>query len=428
MIGHLGPYGRNPSDQALFRSTQCGLCHHIGADYGFRYRLFATVDLVFFHILVDAARDHTPAVTKRACVVAPAVTALPSNIADDHTRLTAAVGILLAVEKLKDDAQDEGGWLRWALWKSFAPGGAKAREVLVGMGVPVGAFDEGMAAQAQIERSGEDLAAASGPTRAIARAMFGAAGGEVAPELGDQVGAFLFWMDNLLDWEKDKRKGGYNALHRAFPDQLAQPGVPREVADEALGEARRAVEALEPLVRRLPAGPRRDYVAHTLVDGFSDKIRRYGRLSDEERALATLRSVLPRPVPVREQLTKAVTTATATVWWRIRLALALAVMWAFPRAAFAERWWPAEDLARDTGFTPLTVAPEPLLQESLPDGTPAPAPHPFDDWVCDPCMASCGWQEVGCGEQLSDGCSSLCSNACSGVCDDACGDVQCCNT
>ena len=53
MIGYLKPAMAGPQERALFRAYQCSLCHALGREFGFAYRIFAQPDLVFFNIFAD---------------------------------------------------------------------------------------------------------------------------------------------------------------------------------------------------------------------------------------------------------------------------------------------------------------------------------------------------------------------------------------
>lgn len=415
MIGHLAPPYRDRSLQSLFRTYQCGLCHHVGQTYGPVYRLLAGPDMVFLDVFLDLWADE-PAVERRACVVAPLVTRLPTRVTTDNARFAAAFGVYMAVEKLRDDYQDEGGALRWLAWRALSRGHARARTVLVERGFPVESLEASMAEQARVEREETDLVRASLPTREIAAALFEHAGGHTPGlrALGDRVGAFLFYMDNLLDLGKDLREGGYNALARAG-GLRTEDAVGEAAWTAGLTGAKAAVDDLEGLVRALPERPGRAYVAATLLTGFRDKIRRFEALSHEQRLRARLKDVLPS-VPLRARVEASLSrpvSAANRVWararWQLQATAALLVAWVLPRAALAEEWWP--DTAGDPGLD--TGVPDPILYEtgSASDGSADCGS------VCDPCAGNCGWISCNfdsvCGDPCGDACGSACSNACS---------------
>ncbi len=420
MIGYLAPYAPEDSQRRIYRSYQCGLCHTLGAEYGFHYRLFAGPDMVFLNVFYDLVGAGLAQEGRRACVVAPVVTSLPVRARTDHTRFAAAFGVYMAVEKLRDDWEDERHVSKWLAWRAFRPGWVRARATLVEQGFPVDAVEGWMRAQARVEKSGAlGLDEASAPTRAIARLLFGHAAGVAGEDhrpgleaLGDRVGGFLFHLDNLLDLPKDLRARGYNALARAFGLTHEPARIPEEVLAAGVAGARAQIDDLVGLVAALPVRTERAYVSRTLVTGFRDKLRRYERLDDDARRTATLRTLLPPRPPGREVLKRVVAGPFARLRYRARLTAAMLALWLAPRSGWAEDWWPEGDSAAlDTGGAFLDTG-APVAAES--DGSSSDCGN-----VCDPCASNFGW--VSCDSAL---CADPCGDACDGVCDDAC-DIDC---
>lgn len=416
MKGYLSPLAPGPEERALFRSYQCGLCHAMESEFGFRYRLFAQPDVVFLNVLLDRLSAAGPApVGRRACPLGPVVTRnLPVRAKTENTRVAAAFGVYMAVEKLRDDWQDDGGWLRWLAWRAFRPGHARARTVLEAAGFPVARVEEEMAAQAEIERGGalavEDAAR---PTAAIARSLFAFAAREADPVLrgrvaaiGERVGGFLFYMDNLLDLPRDLAAGGYNALARAAGLRKGD-AVPDAVRQVGIDGARRQVAELRRLVPGLADGAWGRFLEKTLIDGFADKLARYRALPEAARARAGLRSVQPRAVPLGQRLARVWAKTEA----RLRVSLALAVLAVFPRAAWAERVLVAD--ATDTGLPPEGIA---AAVDTGVDTGASGTRTAWDDFV-----EACYCQDE-CGDCCDDACGSVCDDVCDDVCDVSCGD------
>jgi hypothetical protein len=430
VIGYLRPVFATPAIRDRYRSYQCGLCHTIGAEYGFRYRVFAGPDLVFYNVFLDQMAGAEPSIAKRACVLGPGISSLPVRAATDHTRIAAAFGIYMAVEKLKDDYQDDGGLHRWLVVKAFEPGWRKARGVLVGAQFPVDEVERWMGVQRDIEALPElALEDAAVPTTEIARLTFGFAGAG-GGAVGAQIGRFLFFMDNLLDFHRDVAEGGYNALARAFAVD-APAAMPEPVVQAGVQGATGCVTALSSAVGGLDITDA-DYLNRTLVSGFRDKVRRFEALDDRSRERATLRSVMPERMPIGRRLSQIADRALRARWLQARMALALVLMWLFPSAAWAEDWWPegatdglnldtaqpvdTGDFGLDSGDTGFDTGLGPDYQ--------ADQSQDCYTWTYDQCCfgwtSSCGWV----GDQTQCGlCDNACGDPCGNVCDDACGDA-----
>lgn len=410
MMGWLRPHGPDRAHQALCGSYQCALCHHLGAEYGFAYRLLAGPDLVFYNLFLDMCGAGPPPASTRACVLAPGVTRLPCRETTAHTRLAAAFGVWMAVLKLEDDRRDEGGPFRWLAWRAFAAGGEKARATLLEAGFPVAAIEALLRDQAAIESGGPlPLADAAAPTAAISALAFGVAG-PGADAIGDGIGRYLFYADNLLDQPRDDAAGGYNALSRVG----AGPA-------EALEGARAAIRSLDAALDALPLTGDPAWLRKVLVVGFSDKLRRWERLPLARRAGAELRDLVPRVSLLARQW-----ALLGRQWVRVQArahaVFALTLAWLFPRAAWAERWWPDDTGALqldDTGALRLDdTGASAALDAAADTATTAGDQSPAVALICDGCWANCGWCDAeGCfGACCGDTCDSACNDACSDAC------------
>ena len=413
MIGFLVPLAPSLAERGVLRSIQCGLCHSIGAEYGFAYRALAGPDLVFLDLFVEAVSGQAAPVGTRACVLLPRVSRLPCSAPSQASALASAFGVWMAVAKLRDDWEDEGGLHRWLAWRAFAPGAEKARATLQAQGFPVEEVDRWMRSQQEIERSGPlSLEEASAPTRAIARILFSfaARAGDpdqagVAGQLGDLVGHFLFVVDNLLDHARDRRAGGYNALAReaGAPAELS-PARFATMVERARGIVGELEDALAALNTPLHAG----LLRKTLVRGFADKLSRLGSLDPAQLESAKLATILPPGTPWRTRFAQAGSQLGARLgllwaqrWDRARLMVAMTMLVLFPKTGLAERWWPdgAVDLGLGTGDPALLGASSALPHATSQDGGSV---------LFDACVGNCGW----CDEE---GCLSNCN--CGGACD-----------
>jgi hypothetical protein len=417
--GKLLPLRRNKATRGIYRAYQCGLCHHIGPGYGFRYRLFAGPDLVFYNLFLDVCASLTAKVEHRACVLAPMVSRLPSAVATERSELAAAVGIWFGSLKLQDDWNDEGGLHRWLGWKAFSGGAARARALLLERGFPVEAIESWMRVQAVLERSpAASYAEAAVPTVEIARLTFGfagqdegAIGKDSAGEIGAEIGRFLYHLDNLADFREDVDEGQYNALVRAFGTEDGH--LPQAAREAAVEGAKDAIARLRTLLGGLPFAPEAQYLRETLVVGFSERLARHANAPDgHARELS----------PARKQMVHVYTAIYAEMSARpaLRQLLRPQVAWVVmlvaavvSRTAWAAKWWPEEAtpqaLDLDTGLD-TGAAPDDLADA----GAQVAATHGGDHPTCD-CSRD-GDVDIWDFFVVSDDCA--CSNA--DICDIDC--------
>lgn len=374
MNGYLKPVRMSREQRLTWRSYLCGLCHHLGATHGLRYRLLATADGVFYNVLLDLLADGLAPIEMRPCVLTPGLVPLPSRVETANTRLAAALSLVMAVEKLRDDVTDEGGAARRLALRLAAPGLPEARRVLADAGFPLDVLDQGLQDQRAVEAGDAlDLAEAAGPTARISAAVFAfaARGGEAAPILarvGDAVGRYLFYMDNVLDFPADTRNGAYNAIARALHVRAAPARVPPEVLAAGLDGAEQALADLRDDLSLLRV-PNASYLAHTLLLGFDDKLRRLRDLAPDRRARADFSALLPPRESflqvARGQVVGAWSAFTVRAWVSAGLLLSPLL----PRVAWARTWWPEASRALPGDLATPSVVPAALQDPTvLPSG------------------------------------------------------------
>lgn len=447
MIGYLQVSDPGHSDKKVFRSYQCGLCHCLGAEYGFVYRLFASVDMVAWAVLLDAARAQEAPMGRRACVMSPLGARGPTLFSRErtaHTEIAAALAVWFGGEKLKDDLADEGGLWRRLAWGAFSPGHAKARARLAAAGFPIAEAEGWMRRQAEVERGPAlPLSEAVRPTEEIAALTFGFAAGAAdgAPaeaasqaasqaamrDLGRGVGRYLFFMDNLLDYSGDVAGGRYNALARV-PEQAGQaPGqapaeIPAAVRAEALGGLRGAIAGVEAPLAVLPLNDQGRYLRRAILRSFQEKQHSFLRATPAQLKRGGLKALKPEAPPLwgwlvlsgLEMQRELKAAVGKTPMAALRLLLAFLVLNFFPRSQWAAR----EALtlggaarAADTGDTGGDTGGGDTGDTEKPE----PEPEPEDSG--------------GCGSGCTDACNNICNfdsccgdscNGCGG-CGDGCG-------
>jgi hypothetical protein len=422
MIGYLKPVALPKNMRCLARSYLCSLCNLIKEEYGLRYSFLAGPALVFFNIYLDAAAAQSPGIERGGCILLPQrIGRFKLRSRTEHARFTAAFGVVMMVAKLRDDVDDGGGVLRWLLWRLFAPGAIRARAALTELGFDVAELDAWMTRQAEVERSDalpiEDAAA---PTVGIGRLLFARAAGTAGPAIGEAVGRFLFYLDNLVDFFDDLESRQYNALARALGIDRVPERMPPAVATLGLGGAQAQVEALATLVARLPASAHRDFVERVVLHGFSARLRRYEQLAIAEGRRPTFAQLASRPRPWGARLRTLWVRAVSVAWPSMRMAFFLGVLLVAPRSAWAAAWV--------TRLITGAAGPDQTDGGPIDDGAPAGDPVlPGDAVVGDDgdnaCFRFCGWcwdfltGESDCGDCFGD----CCGNVCDSVCDSACG-------
>ena len=194
-------------DDALFRSYYCGVCKALGHCAGPMCRMLLQYDLVFLSVLHDGLRDDCkPAVHRcpfKGRKVNVQVGESVSYAAEAHLLLTAA--------KLQDDRADgkKGGLLLGAILT------AKEKKIAEKYPVLKKELNDMLREQRELEEKNcDDPDEAAEPFARFCAQLFSLDMPDSArPSLrfmGYNIGKWIYWLDALDDYEKDKKSGGYN--------------------------------------------------------------------------------------------------------------------------------------------------------------------------------------------------------------------------
>ena len=204
-------------DTVLYKAMYCGLCKGIGSVSGQRARLVLNYDLTFLSVLLHNIADIDVNIEKQRCVV-HAIKKRPIAKLDQLTKSIGAFNVILAKYKILDDAIDAGrGKLKNAFFnkaykkaKKFAPELDKI-------------VDTNYKVLREYEKSNSDSIdmVADSFGNMIAQSV------EVLlidkyddnlSRLCYNLGKWIYLIDALDDYDKDKKKGNFNVFINLFTD------------------------------------------------------------------------------------------------------------------------------------------------------------------------------------------------------------------
>ena len=177
-------------DGILYRAMYCGLCKSLGGCCGQRSRLALSYDMTFLSLLLHNIKNTDVKIEQRRCALHPFVRR-PVTADDELTSMLACLNTALTYHKLCDDVEDE---------------------------------HKGMAALSELEQENcpsPDMAA--DPFASMMADLTDYCLGEFATEdtraLAYGIGKWVYLIDALDDYEKDVKKGSYNAFYAAFAEE-----------------------------------------------------------------------------------------------------------------------------------------------------------------------------------------------------------------
>lgn len=201
-------------DTTLYKAMYCGLCKGIGCACGTKGRLVLNYDLTFLSVLAHNLMDLDVKIEKQRCIIHH-IRKRPVAVPDALTERIGALNVILAYHKLNDDVLDSGkGKVARKFFKSSYKK-AKLKEP---------EFDK------IVENRYKDLVAyekTGGDSVDISADPFGNMMSEVmsvllgdkctenVKQLAYELGKWIYLIDALDDFDKDKKKNNFNVFINA---------------------------------------------------------------------------------------------------------------------------------------------------------------------------------------------------------------------
>ena len=204
-------------DTVLYKAMYCGLCKAIGKVSGLRGRLVLNYDLTFLSVLMHNLTDTDVKIEKQRCVI-HAIIKRPVAVPDLLTERVAALNVILARYKLNDDVMDNRkGRLKRAFFaKAYKR--AKKREPLLDEIVR-----KRYAELVKYEKKNCDsIDMVADPfgnmMQDVTEELLGEKCTEMVKELAYNLGKWIYLIDAVDDFDKDKKKKNFNVFINVYPD------------------------------------------------------------------------------------------------------------------------------------------------------------------------------------------------------------------
>ena len=208
----------------------CGVCKGISAVCGQSARMGLSYDVTFFSVLLHNIAGTDVKIEKSHCLTHCIRSRLMAE-PDELTRQLGALNTMLVYYKLTDDIEDGDKGRGKRLW--FSRGHVRARQAYPALEEIV---RRNLEAQSRTEKSGTDSPdrAADATANMMAELSDVLLGDKATPEtrgLFYAIGKWIYLIDALDDYDKDKKKGAYNPLVLAYPEENAAQMLRRHRED-----------------------------------------------------------------------------------------------------------------------------------------------------------------------------------------------------
>ena len=204
-------------DTILYKAMYCGLCKGIGKVSGQRARLVLNYDLTFLSVLLHNLSDIDVKIEKQRCI-AHQIKKRPVAVPDKLTEKIGAFNVILAKYKILDDVIDSGkGRIKNAFFskaykkaKNFAP---ELDEIV----------DKNYKILREYEKNNSDSIDMVSDSfgNMISQAVEVLLQEKIddnVTRLSYNLGKWIYLIDALDDFDKDKKKGNFNVFINIFKD------------------------------------------------------------------------------------------------------------------------------------------------------------------------------------------------------------------
>ena len=196
-------------DLMLYKALYCGLCKSIGASCGQMARVGLSYDVTFLSALLHNMTGTNVKIEQQNCFE-HAVKKRPIASVDELTKELGALNTVLLYYKLTDDVNDGEKGKGRRLW--FKRGFRRAERNYPEMVALVESYMKEQSAAEKNRIASPDMAA--DPTacmmQKLSRHFLGDSANEFSDELFYALGKWVYLIDALDDYDKDKKRGSYN--------------------------------------------------------------------------------------------------------------------------------------------------------------------------------------------------------------------------
>ncbi len=220
-------------DTVLYKAMYCGLCKGIGKVCGQKGRFVLNYDLTFLSVLVHNLAGVDIDIEKQRCVIHQ-VKKRPIAKTDALTERIAALNVILAHHKLNDDVIDSGkGKCRRAFFSSSYKK-AKRKEPVLDKIVA-----KNYAELVKYEKTnGDSIDRSADPfsvmMREIVSELLQDNFNQEIGELAYNLGKWIYLIDALDDFDKDKKNKNFNVFVNAYADVCDKQSLIKEKGTEII--------------------------------------------------------------------------------------------------------------------------------------------------------------------------------------------------
>ena len=260
-------------DTVLYKAMYCGLCKGIGRTCGQKARFLLNYDLTFLSVFLHNLCNRDVEIKKERCVVHHIVKR-PVALPDDLTDRIAYLNVILARYKLSDDVIDGG---KGRLKRAFFNGAykkAKNREPVLDEIVKT-RYEELLGYERACSDSVDIVADPFGNMmKDVIKELAGEYADENVLTLSYDLGKWIYLIDALDDFDKDKKKKEFNVFINAYGDVNTKEELIKEKGGELSAIFGGVLSEIYELTEKIGYRFNHDLISNVLRRGLTAETKR----------------------------------------------------------------------------------------------------------------------------------------------------------
>lgn len=205
-------------DYRKYNSFYCGVCRSLNRKYGLSGRLTLTYDMTFIAVLLSGLYEDSTVPVRKHCIAHPVKK--HEEICNTYTDYAAAMNVMLAYYKLKDNWQDEKSLISNAGAGLLSRGFKKAKKEYPKQAEAIRQYiEEQHACEAAMEQDIDIVSGCTGRMLGKILDIYSDEWSKYLYDMGFFLGKYIYIMDAYDDIEEDIKKNNYNPF-------LAKAGEP----------------------------------------------------------------------------------------------------------------------------------------------------------------------------------------------------------
>lgn len=204
-------------DTVLYKAMYCGLCKSLGKISGTSGRFLLNYDLAFLSAFIHNVKGEDVRIEKQRCILHHIVKR-PVALSTETSYKAASVNVILAYYKLTDDVIDNGkGRIKRSVFKR-AYKKAKKREPVIDEIVKRN-YEALLKLEKADSESIEEVSSCFGNMmKEIVQDFLKDGFSEPVAEVSYNLGKWIYLIDALDDFDKDKKSKAYNVFVNLYKD------------------------------------------------------------------------------------------------------------------------------------------------------------------------------------------------------------------